>query len=164
MPTSDRVGPVPSGHGPRPWTLDEANARLPDLRETLPNLRSWVVRLRKVHSERQRLSEFWGKEYGSPDQPDRPLKERLDEEEQELTQRLEEALEGLDRDGIEVKDLDSGLVDFRSVRDGEPVYLCWKRGEGSVAYYHTLDGGFRSRQPIAEEEPANPPATGLGTS
>jgi hypothetical protein len=161
MPPSDRVGPVPAGHGPRPWTLEEANARLGDLRELLPNLHSWVVRLRKVHSERRRLSEFWGKEFDAPDQPDRPLKVRLDEEEREITQRLEEALETLDKDGIEVKDLDSGLVDFRSERNGEPVYLCWRRGEKAVAHYHALDGGFRSRRPVAEPSELHPPATEL---
>ncbi len=156
MLTSDRVGPALPGHGPRPWTLDEANARLPELRETLPNLRAVVVRLRKIHSERHRLAEFWGREFEAPDHPDRPLRERLDGEERELSKSLEETLERLERDGIEVKDLDTGLVDFRSVRDGEPVYLCWQRGEESVAHYHSLSGGFRSRRPIPPPSPEGP--------
>src|SRR4029077_6184359 len=84
MLTSDRVGPAQTGHGPRPWNLADANARLPELRELLPNLRAWVVRLRKLHAERQRLTEFWGKEFEAPDHPDRPLRMRLDEEEREL--------------------------------------------------------------------------------
>lgn len=159
MLASDRVGPAPPAHGPNPWTPDEANARLPELKELLPNLRAWVVRLRKVHAERRRLSEFWGKEFEAPDHPDRPLRLRLAEEEQELTQLLEEALERLDQDGIEVKDLDTGLVDFRSVRDGEPVLLCWQRGEPSVGFFHTLEGGYRSRRPLSEP-PAAPELPG----
>jgi hypothetical protein len=158
MSASDRVGPARPGHGPRPWTLEEANARLPDLRELLPDLRSWVHRLRKLHDDRRRLSEFWGTEYGASDMPDRALKVRLDEEERDLTQRLEEALDKLDKDGIEVKDLDSGLVDFRSVHSGEPVYLCWQRGESAVEFYHTLDGGYRSRQRLAGEAAPRPSA------
>jgi hypothetical protein len=159
MSASDRVGPGRSVHGSRPWTLEEANARLPDLRELLPDLRSWVHRLRKLHADRRRLAEFWGKEYDASDMPDRALKLRLDEEERDLTQRLEEALDKLDQDGIEVKDLDSGLVDFRSVRAGEPVYLCWQRGEAAVEFFHTLDGGFRSRQKLSGVAAARPTAT-----
>jgi hypothetical protein len=158
MSASDRVGSGRSGHGPRPWTLDEANARLPELRELLPDLRSWVHRLRKIHADRRRLSEFWGTEFAAPDMPDRALKTRLDEEERDLTQRLEEALDVLDKDGIEVKDLETGLVDFRSVNAGEPVYLCWQRGETAVEFYHTLDGGFRSRQRLTEAPAPRPSA------
>lgn len=155
MPASDRVGAGAGAHGPRPWTLEEANAALPRLRELIPQMRSWEHRLRRVHADRHRLSEFWGREFGAPDNPDRPLRVRLEEESADLTTRLEESLESLKRDGIEVRDLDSGLVDFRSVRDGEPVYLCWHRGETAVEYYHSLDGGFRSRRPFAE--PIVPP-------
>jgi hypothetical protein len=160
MLASDRVGPASTGRGPRPWTAEEANARLPELRETLPNLRAWVVRLRKVHADRRRLSDFWGKEFEAPDHPDRPLRLRLIEEEHELSQLLEEALERLDQDGIEVKDLEAGLVDFRSERDGQPVYLCWLRGEPAVAHYHTPEGGYRSRRPISPSAgPVLPPDT-----
>ena len=156
MPASDRVGAGAGGHGPRPWTLEEANAALPSIRELLPQLRSWEHRLRRVHVDRHRLEEFWGKEYGAPDMPDRPLRVRLEEESEDLTEKLQEAVDRLKRDGVELRDLDSGLVDFRSVRDGEPVYLCWHRGDEAVEYYHTLDGGFRSRRPVSA--PAPPPA------
>lgn len=157
MLSSDRVGPAPSGHGSKPWTLEEANARLPDLKEVLPNLRAWVVRLRKLHAERHRLSEFWGTEFEAPDHPDHALRARLDAEERDLSKDLEETLERLDRDGIEVKDLDTGLVDFRSIREGEPIYLCWQRGESTVAHYHSISGGFRSRRPIPPDEGGPPP-------
>ena len=155
MPASDRVGAGAGGHGPRPWTLEEANAALPRLRELLPEMRSWEHRLRRVHADRHRLAEFWGREFGSADMPDRPLKLRLEEESADLTTKLEEGYASLKRDGIEVRDLDSGLVDFRSVRNGEPVYLCWHRAEPTVEYFHSLDGGFRTRRPFAD--PAPPP-------
>lgn len=157
MPASDRVGAGAGGHGPRPWTLEEANAALPRLRELLPELRSWEARLRRIRADRHRLSDFWGKEFGAPDMPDRSLRVRLEEESADLTTRLELAIDGLKREGIEVRDLDSGLVDFRSVRDGEPIYLCWHRGEAAVAFFHALDGGFRTRRPCAAPTPPSPP-------
>jgi hypothetical protein len=50
--------------------------------------------------------------------------------------------------GCIVKDIDLGLVDFPSTRDGEPVYLCWKVGEGRVSHWHPLDEGFSERRPL----------------
>lgn len=53
--------------------------------------------------------------------------------------------------GIEVKDLDNGLIDFRAQRDGEEVYLCWRLGEGDrIAWWHTIEGGFAARRPLTE--------------
>jgi hypothetical protein len=48
--------------------------------------------------------------------------------------------------GVEVKDLDSGLVDFRSLREGREVYLCWRVGEAAIDWWHTVDSGFAGRQ------------------
>jgi hypothetical protein len=50
--------------------------------------------------------------------------------------------------GCVVKDIDLGLVDFPAMRDDEPVYLCWKAGEPSVAYWHGIDEGFAARKPL----------------
>ncbi|HTT34588.1 MAG TPA: DUF2203 domain-containing protein [Thermoplasmata archaeon] len=141
-------GPAASAHG-RIWTVEEANARLESLREILPTLRAWVVRLRAVHGELERLAGFWGKELESADHPDRDLKMRLDEEWRSLTRRLEGEVARLHGEGIEVKDLDTGLVDFVGRLGREVVYLCWQRGEEHVGFYHALDGGFRNRRPIA---------------
>ncbi len=53
--------------------------------------------------------------------------------------------------GIEVKDLDNGVIDFRTQRGGEGVYLCWRLGEGDrIAWWHTLEGGFAARRPLTE--------------
>ena len=48
--------------------------------------------------------------------------------------------------GVEVKDLTTGLVDFRALRDGQEIYLCWRVGEPRVDYWHSLEGGFGARQ------------------
>ena len=134
----------------RIWTVEEANARIGDLSELLPQIRAWVVRLRKVHDELQRLSTFWGKELESGDNPDRELKGRLDDEWHGLTKKLEDAISSLQEEGIEVKDLETGLVDFYGLENGEIVFLCWKRGEDEVGFYHALNGGYQNRRPIRD--------------
>jgi hypothetical protein len=58
------------------------------------------------------------------------------------------ALEGLDAIGVLVKDVDAGLVDFPSVRDGREVFLCWQLGEEELAWWHTIEDGFRGRRPL----------------
>ena len=53
--------------------------------------------------------------------------------------------------GVEVKDMDTGMVDFRALRGDEEVYLCWRLGEGDrIAWWHTLEGGFLARRPLME--------------
>jgi hypothetical protein len=50
--------------------------------------------------------------------------------------------------GVLVKDLDAGLVDFPSVRDGRDVLLCWRLGEDEVGFWHRPEDGFAGRRPI----------------
>ncbi len=142
--------PNPSGPArpPRLWTAEEANARLEELSDLLPQLKGWAVRLGEVHEEVLRLTAFWGRDVDAPDHADHDLKARLDAEWKNLTRRLEESVAGLRAEGIEVKEVESGLVDFYGLVHGEVVFLCWKRGEPSVDFYHTLDGGFRGRRPL----------------
>jgi hypothetical protein len=50
--------------------------------------------------------------------------------------------------GVILRDPDTGLVDFASVRDGEQIYLCWRLGEDRIGYFHPRDTGFMGRQPL----------------
>jgi hypothetical protein len=50
--------------------------------------------------------------------------------------------------GLVLRDLDRGLVDFPTMRDGEEAYLCWEIGEESVGHWHEIDSGFGGRHPI----------------
>lgn len=65
-----------------------------------------------------------------------------------LIQRAKDSLQELDAIGVQVKDLESGLLDFPCDLDGETVLLCWKRGEPRIAFWHRIEDGFRGRQPI----------------
>ena len=135
---------------PHLWSVAEANRRIGELGELLPRLKGWVLRLGEVHEEMKRLAGFWGSDLGAPDHVDRELKLRLDAEWRNLTRRLEEAVNSLRGEGIEIKDLESGTIDFYGKVEDEVVFLCWQRGEPSVGFYHPVSGGYRDRRPIPE--------------
>ena len=157
-----RSDPPAASAPPRIWTVEEANARLPALGELLDKLREWATRLSEVHAELRRLTAFWGAEIDAPDHADHHLKQRLEAEWRNLSRRLDESIESLRSEAIEVKALDSGLADFYGIEDGELVYLCWRRDEPAVAFYHTLTGGFRNRRPIPQR--GAPAVTRAGVS
>lgn len=65
-----------------------------------------------------------------------------------LVEQAKEAVEEMDSIGVQVKDLDTGLLDFPAYRDGELVLLCWKMGESKIEFWHTLEDGYKGRQPV----------------
>lgn len=67
---------------------------------------------------------------------------------EELTERVRQALAEIADMGGVTKDIGLGLVDFRHVRDGREVNLCWKFGEEAVRHWHGLDEGYASRRPL----------------
>lgn len=60
--------------------------------------------------------------------------------------RLDELVRLIQASGAVLKDINMGLLDFPSLREGREVYLCWRYGEDSVEYWHDLDTGFAGRQ------------------
>lgn len=63
-------------------------------------------------------------------------------------ERMKELLSEIDEIGVQVKDLEQGLIDFPCKLDDEIVLLCWKRGEPAIEFWHTTESGFAGRQPI----------------
>jgi hypothetical protein len=63
-------------------------------------------------------------------------------------QSLKDVLGTIQAYGVEVKDVNRGLLDFPSKRGGEIVYLCWIYGEKNIGYWHTLEAGFAGRRAI----------------
>jgi len=63
-------------------------------------------------------------------------------------EKLRSLMQVLKEQGVIVKDMSVGLLDFPSLRDGREVYLCWKYGEDRVAFWHDVDAGFAGRQPL----------------
>ncbi len=62
--------------------------------------------------------------------------------------KANEALTEIDSIGVQVKDLETGLLDFPCRVEDELVLLCWKRGEERIDYWHTTEAGFRGRRPL----------------
>jgi hypothetical protein len=65
-----------------------------------------------------------------------------------LMQRVRHLVEEIQEAGVLVKDIDRGLLDFPAEREGRIVFLCWQYGEPSISYWHDIDAGFASRQPL----------------
>jgi hypothetical protein len=63
-------------------------------------------------------------------------------------QAAKDSVAEIDAIGVQVKDLETGLLDFPCEIDGEIVLLCWKLGESRIDFWHTVEDGFRGRQPI----------------
>jgi hypothetical protein len=63
-------------------------------------------------------------------------------------QRVRESIAEIDAIGVQVKDLDTGLLDFPFRLDDQVVLLCWRMGEPSIEHWHTADAGFKGRQPV----------------
>jgi hypothetical protein len=69
-----------------------------------------------------------------------------------VEQRLVEIGDSLSAMGVLLKDPDTGLVDFPTLRHGHEVYLCWQLGEPHIAWWHEVSSGFLGRQPLDNDE------------
>ncbi len=69
-------------------------------------------------------------------------------EREKAIRRIKDALAEIDATGVQVKDLDIGLLDFPCKVEGEILLLCWKLGESTIAHWHSTNEGFAGRKPI----------------
>jgi len=65
-----------------------------------------------------------------------------------LARLMEEGFQDILAEGIIVRDVATGLVDFPSQREGREVFLCWIRGEEPIDFWHETNRGFAHRQPL----------------
>jgi hypothetical protein len=121
----------------RHYTLDEANAALTWVGETIAELRTAREGLSDEET-REALAEA-GPQNGGGD-PGRVVSEAF--------LQLRAALVRLQEAEVVLRDLDRGLVDFPSIRDDREVYLCWVEGEDEIGYWHDLEAGFAGREPL----------------
>jgi len=123
---------------PRYFSLDEANSAL----EIIRPLMDEVQRIRdEIIGHRP---EIWPAMARSVGNGGNPALSRLVKEFDQLDQAVRQIL----ATGAQLKDINTGLLDFPALRDGHEVYLCWKVGEREIAYWHEIDAGFAGRQPI----------------
>jgi hypothetical protein len=129
----------------RLFTREEANAALTRVR---PLVELVVGRRATLLAAQARLAELLAKVAGNGGGLDPSAAQDLVAAVQEAERELDAVVAELDEAGVVVRDPDSGLVDFPSVRDGEPVFLCWQLGEDDVSWWHGPDEGFAGRKPL----------------
>jgi hypothetical protein len=132
----------------RTFTLDEAQSLLPVLESLLRTAISAKKLIDEVEAEMQALSHriFLN---GGTHIDVVPLARRKAER-AKAEQRAKDALAEIDSIGVQVKDLDIGLLDFPCDVDGQIILLCWKLGEKSITHWHGTQEGFAGRKPIDE--------------
>jgi len=118
-------------------------------KELTPELER-LVRLRQYAARVERQLEVMSLALAgaSADNPDASEMRSLVERRQELSAQARDGLRLIHDRGCIVKDLDRGLLDFYALAGDRLVFLCWQLGEKEVSHWHTLTGGFSSRQPL----------------
>ena len=130
----------------RLFTLQEANALVPRVRELFESIHSRMERLGELQ---QQLEEFrTRKRQGEHAGGEAKLVTETLGTAGKLSDEIRDLVGEVQSIGCEVKDLGQGLVDFRARRDDRVVYLCWKLGEDEIRFWHELDTGFAGRQPL----------------
>lgn len=126
----------------RLFSHDEATALIPILRPILKSIQHEKRKLDELHGQLGAMSDAM-KTNGHASKA-----AELELEITGLIETLRTAVAEIHDLGVEVKDLDSGLVDFPSERAGRIVYLCWMVDEPGISYWHDLDTGFAGREPL----------------
>lgn len=132
---------------PKFFTRAEAEALLPRLIPLLRELQALEKRgmaLQEQTLDQQRT--ILGNGHSQPyEVAERRRELRL------LEQRITERIQELTALGVLLKDLTTGLVDFPAQRAGREVYLCWRLGEPTIAWWHETEAGIAGRQPLADD-------------
>lgn len=120
------------------FTLEQANMLIPQVDQLLIEMIDLRAKIVAGGSDLESVLRQAGGNGGSKKASEHVL----------MLQHFNACLTTLQELGVELKDLDQGLVDFPSYREGQLVYLCWKRGEDRIRFWHGLESGFAGRQPL----------------
>jgi hypothetical protein len=133
----------------RHFTPDEANAALEHVRPLVEQLvAARVEHIAALERQEQLEGKIRGNGGGIPPVQLAEAAAEVDA----VARRLAKLVDEINEYGAEVKDLDSGLIDFPAMRNGETVLLCWQFGEDEIRFWHRADDGFAGRRPLPLEE------------
>ena len=132
----------------RTFSLEEAQSLLPVLESLLRTAIAGKKIIEEIEAEQQALSHriFLN---GGTFLDVVPLARRKAER-VKAEQRAKDAVAEIDSIGVQVKDIDIGLLDFPCEVEGQIILLCWKLGEKSITHWHGMEEGFAGRKPIDE--------------
>lgn len=128
----------------RYYDIDAANARIMELRPVLDALRAARDAVAHEQRELERLRGSNGKSSHGAEQ------ERREQLIRELVRHMETAVRQIDAWGVTLRDIGLGLVDLPALVNGRPVWLCWKLGEGEIAWWHEYEAGIAGRRPLID--------------
>jgi hypothetical protein len=130
------------------FTLDEAQSLLPVLESLLKRAMEGRRSAQLVESELNELPQRIYLSGGMRVNSAAVAKQRAEVEEH--LKQVQESIAEIDAIGVQVKDLDSGLLDFPCRINDQVVLLCWRMGERAIEHWHTVEAGFQGRQPVDE--------------
>ena len=132
----------------RTFTLEEAQSLLPVLESLLKRA---IEGKRSAEEVESGLSEMARRIYLSGGmRVDAGKVAGLRAEMESHVRRVRESIAEIDSIGVQVKDLEAGLLDFPCRLDDQVVLLCWRMGEPAIEHWHSTDSGFKDRQPLDE--------------
>ena len=126
------------------FTREEAEALLPEITVVLRKIQEAHRHVQAVEEELEALQM---QAMGNGHHLHERIK-RLQRDVVTRVQALRNAVDELQDFGCELKDPETGLIDFLGLRDGKEIYLCWRLGEERIAFWHYLNTGFAGRQPF----------------
>lgn len=135
----------------RNFTVGEANALLPHLREVLTAIQEWRERIAVRTDKIKVLEVIWGRKVHDADNPDhedfQAHRKAVGRAVAEIERLIREEILGL---GIRFPPggLEHGLLDFPTKLDGRWVYLCWRMGESEITAWHEVADGYAGRKPL----------------
>src|ERR1700694_3863234 len=132
----------------RTFTLEEAQSLLPVLESLLRTAIDGKELIEAVDTELQELAHRVFLQGGLLVNVVHMARRKAERE--KAIRRVKDALAESDATGVQVKDLDIGLLDFPCKVEGEILLLCWKLGETTITHWHGTGEGFASRKPIDE--------------
>jgi hypothetical protein len=130
------------------FTFEEAQALLPVLEALLKRAIDGKEAAEQVESELTDLARRIYLSGGMKVDVGNVMKQRGVLEEH--LKQVRESVAEIDSIGVQVKDLDTGLLDFPYRLDDQVVLLCWRMGETAIEHWHTVEAGFKGRQPVDE--------------
>ena len=132
----------------RTFTLDEAQSMLPVLEGLVRAAIDGKKMMESVDAEFQALTHRVFLTGGLLVNVGHYARRRAEQD--KALQRAKDAVHEIDAIGVQVKDLDTGLLDFPCLVKGETILLCWKLGEKKITHWHGTSEGFSGRKPIDE--------------
>lgn len=143
-----RIEQLPSEQPYAVFTVEEANALLPRVRPLVEQLRGLHGSILQTNQQLDESVNKLSQGNGYPLQEVRQQIESLTRHQLQLIEAFHSALQQLEALGCVLKDLTMGLIDFYTLRDEEPAFLCWRLDEEAVHFWHPLDSGYAFRQPL----------------